>query len=550
MNFETAILVGLLIGPALYIFVTLLRGRARTYDAFHYGERAIPPSDFIDSTIMYSFQVAVISLFATWGYINGIWAMAVPIFWAIGYLIIVTLIGVGALDRLILGQLVGTIHQFIAQQKKFRYVAIIAAFITLFGIAGPAMFEASFVADLINSSIDVSTLQYNYYILLFAGFIAISTIYMIYSGFIGVVGTDRVQLTIGYIGFCLVFACLIVTLGNTDKANAFYIGVICSTFSIGVFATNFFADKALKARDLNALITTAVGMLAFVGATIIVHQNGSEMPAGATFGAFLTDNLREPFTLLSLGSLAVANGLYQLVDVGHWQRLLAVKIDPSNIRKARKTLAISTVTIGINSPLIWALAVVFGLLLRYSFPEGDPWTIISVLMSSFEGGGIIGAILVAVFVASLTAIMFSTLDSLVSCVAFTVHNDIILNISDKLRSVGWAKVVTVLVLIGMINYYLFMKRITGDQFDAVLYLSWSFQISLVPAVFSTFLRPSTGPVLAASMIAGCLAATSPLVLGNPAGVFEISPLLALIGAGLTFLVLDQAWRMAGRRSGS
>ena len=183
------------------------------------------------------------------------------------------------------------------------------------------------------------------------------------------------------------------------------------------------------------------------------------------------------------------------------------------------------------------MAVMFGIALRYLLPGGDPWTIVNVLMNFFETSGLLGAIMVLIFIASLSAIMYSTLDSLISSVAFTVHNDILLQISERFKSVLWAKLVTIVLLIGMLNYYLFMKNVTGDQFDAILYLSWSFQISLVPAVFSTFIRPSVGPIIAASMLAGCAAATWPLLQGNPAEVYEVSPILALIASTVTFFVL-------------
>lgn len=545
MNFETAIFLGILVGPIIYISIMFVRGSAVGFSHYHFGNRQIPPSDFIDSTIMYSFQVAVISLFATWGFLNGFWALVVPIFWGAGYLIVVALILTGSIDRLIFGETFGTIHGFIAQKKKFRYVAMIAALITLFGIAGPAMFEASFVAELLSAQLSGEGVRQNNYKNLFYIFISISAVYMVYSGFSGVVGTDKAQLTIGFVGFCFVFASLIVVLSNTNSDASFYIGLICSLFSVAIFATNFIADRALRVRDWNAFLTTAFGVVAFVGATSCVYFG--DLQGSVSFGSFVAAGFGEPFSVLAIVSLAIANGLYQLVDVGHWQRLLAVHAGTEDKKKARRTLALSTLTVGIYSPLIWALAVIFGLMLRHLFPDGDAWTIVSVLVSYFESSGYLGAIGALVFVAALTAIMFSTLDSLISAVSFTVHDDILLNISEKFRSVFWARAITLLVVVGMANYYLFMKRATGDQFDAILYLSWSFQIALVPAVLSTFLLPSTGFVITGSLIAGCVGAAWPIVRGSPETVFEQSPLLALLASSLMFLILDLGRRTMGRR---
>ncbi len=547
MNFDTALLLGLSIGPVIYIIITLWRGSAKSFGAFHYADRGIAPSDFIDSTIMYALQVAVISLFATWGFINGLWAMLVPIFWGIGYLIIRALILSGRLDDIILGRMVGTIHHFISQQNRYRYVAVVAALITLLGIAGPAMFEAHFVADLVSRSVNPETVNGEYYLALFVAFLFVSGIYMIYSGFIGVVGTDKIQLAIGYACFSAVFALLIAALSASKSSEAFYIGVICLAFAGIVFISKFVVDLVLRHTDVISLVSTGIGVAAFAIAAYVAFTAVNDSDSSAlSFSAFISENFRDRFPLISILSLAIANGLYQLVDVGHWQRLLAVQTTSDDLPKARRTLAVSTLAVGIYSPLTWAIAVMFGITLRYLLPEGDPWVIVSELMTYFDAGGFIGSIQALLFVAALTAIMFSTIDSLISGVAFTVHNDILLQFSDKFRSVTWAKIVTAFLLIGMFYYYLFMRNKTGAQFDAILYFSWSCQIALVPAVISTFVRPSSGPVIVASMIAGCAAATWPFIQGNPAAVFEVSPTFALAASAIVFIVLDSAQRIMSR----
>ena len=93
------IFIAVLIGPALYLAITLTGKKSTDYSDYHYGCRTIKLNQFTDSTVMYALQVAAITLFATWGYSAGFWAILVPIFWMIGYLLLAYTIDKGALDN-------------------------------------------------------------------------------------------------------------------------------------------------------------------------------------------------------------------------------------------------------------------------------------------------------------------------------------------------------------------------------------------------------------------------------------------------------------------
>ena len=147
-------------GPIVYLLAILFSPAPVTRRDYHYASRRLTPQEYVDTTLMYALQVTAIALFATWGYLYGLGAALVPLFWGLGYLLISWLVRSGRLDEFIQSDSFGTLHQFIAQGGKYPLVSRLAAIITLLAISGPAMFEAFFTASIVERSLQKASTAY------------------------------------------------------------------------------------------------------------------------------------------------------------------------------------------------------------------------------------------------------------------------------------------------------------------------------------------------------------------------------------------------------
>ncbi len=250
------------------------------------------------------------------------------------------------------------------------------------------------------------------------------------------------------------------------------------------------------------------------------------------------------FTIPALVSLFVANAFYQLVDVGNWQRILSVDTEMKGGESTTKNLhykdvlAASLNNIGISSPLTWVVAIIMGLCAKLininSQSEDAMKLIIKYILSTRDSSS---QILLVLLITSMVAIMFSTIDALVSATSFTITNDIFEE-SKKLE-LNVHRRITVGVIIIQLVFYLFISSIAKDSAPSILYLCWSFQIAFVPAVISSLFNiHQKQSTLLSSILGGCLAAFLPLYIAGPNSVYEWSPMLALFGS-IVFLFLSK-----------
>lgn len=519
------VLWSVLSGPAIYLLAILFSPTPANSREFHYASRKLTPQEYVDTTLMYAFQVAAIALFATWGYLYGIVAILVPIFWGLGYLIIAWLFHSGRLDDFIRSDNFGTLHQFIAQGGKYKHVGRLAAVLTLFAIAGPAMFEAFFTASVVERAAKQSaTVSTSALAILFLVF---SAIYMLRGGYAGAVRLDRIQLATGYVGFVALLSILLLTLNESRNSSAALtlaaIAVLCTG---GVFVGRAIHAKRVGQRDIFGLACTGVAVL--ISASPLLFSLPSPTPV-------LSPSLSDlffpgSFSALALFSLFVANGLYQLVDVGQWQRLLSLQPPSGNIETARSIIRSSLLSLALTSPLTWIIAIVFGMTLKLVSLDANAYEATYLLTDYILSlPPPIGQIALACLLVSLVAVMFSTVDALVSATSFTITSDVFDRKPGDSPRIGFDRFVTFCVLILQLAFYLIVKELAQDKTDAVLYLCWSFQIGFAPAVVAALWRVDAGQNgIILSLFAGTLGAWLPLIALGPDSVYEYAPWAALL----------------------
>nr|VFK19976.1 MAG: hypothetical protein BECKLPF1236B_GA0070989_11935 [Candidatus Kentron sp. LPFa] len=547
----TLLFIAVLIGPILYLVVTLAGEKPKDYDDYHYGGRSIPLHKFADATVTYAIQVAAITLFATWGYNTGLWTIWVPIFWAMGYFLIAYLLEKGSLDSFLQQESLGTIHQFVSDKGKLRFLGALAALASLLGIAGPAMFEAQYVGELVvrigSASLPSETaisIVDKYSPLFFVSFLILASIYMLYGGFRAIVNTDVYQLGIGYSGFSIVLSILLYSVA--ESGYKFSSVLILSTLFSASAALLFYWKKVFTKsfqveKEWVSELPLYIGLISYGSSLIIsvvMTDSVDSFLSANTWTEFSRQN--QIFNPLSLGgmsilSLLIANSLYQVVDIGQWQRLASVQMDKANYGDSRKKLASTIRMTGTYSAFTWVVAVFFGMTLKYlsSNIASNPYDATALFLIQYAEGSAIQQFVVFLMLVSLVAIMFSTLDSLVSSITFTIHNDWLVSLNDKFKTIAVGRLFTAgFLLMAFYLYGLLSARV--NNFADILYSCWAFQIALLPIVFVA-LKKGTIPGWWAviSLLGGMIGAIIPVSFPEyEMSPYEFAPILSLAIASI------------------
>jgi Na+/proline symporter len=276
------LVLGLALGPVIYVAMTFVGKPAEDYKDFHYAGRTLTPADLVSTTVAYALQVAVLTLFATWGFEYGISSMWVPIFWALGYLLLARMVESGRLDAFLRQDGLGTIHAFLALRYRFRALAVLAALASLIGLWGPAMYEAYFAGNLVSRLFDAAThpsqsdsFISEYTVLFFAAFLLVAAAYMLYGGFRHVVWTDIIQLAMGYSLFSVALSIMLFSIARSGHlvpaATILAILVAVSGLLIWYWCRNLWRVSDLLRRAC-ALVPLVIAFASYTIALSVVPR--------------------------------------------------------------------------------------------------------------------------------------------------------------------------------------------------------------------------------------------------------------------------------------
>lgn len=131
--------------------------------------------------------------------------------------------------------------------------------------------------------------------------------------------------------------------------------------------------------------------------------------------------------------------------------------------------------------------------------------------------------------------MFSTVDSLVSGTAFTVHNDLLGGPKGILGKKWSARIVTAIVLIIGFALYTWIRPFINN-FSDILYSCWAMQIGLFPVLLSLLLGWKINKWTALlSVLAGIIFALLPNFLTS-FDPYSHSPIFALVGSAFVIFL--------------
>jgi len=534
------LLLALVVAYPAILFLWKVRKlrRAASSGDYFLADQTLDAGGFVDTSVAYGYQIAALSLFATWGYSYGFWTLWVPVFWALGFYLLRYGLQRGYLDSFLAHEEELTLHGFVSSAHQSRALARLAAVVSILGLSGTAFFEAEFTGSILGATVESDAVSN----IAFLGFTAVAVIYILIGGFRAVVATDHLQLAFGFVGFSIVTALTFIR-----AAQHGYIVTAVALASLSSVSTAALLWLHSKLHSLNHLsfprklpLGLLFSFLAQAGALAFsVWLAFTESPLDS-FSYFLREQqLGNLFSLghLALLSLLVANGLWQVVDISNWQRLGALNTD---LRARKRTeLATSISFVAVYSAVTWAIAIFFGMALRH-LGSGieSAWTALQeTVLTLFASDGLVDSAYVLILLFAMISIMFSTLDSLISALSFTAYKDLSSgSTADAISNLRRARIWTLAYAVTFLIIYK-VVRIFASSVDDILYTFYAFQLALFAAVAASTIAKRRNRLSAyLSIIGGSVLCLLPLTGWIPALTpYNSAALFAVFGGGLFYL---------------
>lgn len=535
---EVVVIISVVILPVILSLWKVRKTHyAKTTDDFFLANKTMDSSDFVNTTVSYGYQIAALSLFASWGYFYGFWTVWVPVFWLFGFYLLQWFNNTDRLTKFFNNHNGRTLHGFLADHYKSPLLGKLAAFASILGLSGTAFFEAEFTSNVISNA----TFQTNtnfWFLFLFLFFVFIVLAYILYGGLKTIVITNKAQLSFGFVFFNLFMNYLFIKIIQ----NGFvYTGMILMVLSLlSVLVLNILYPKLNQLYPSSFLskysFTLSTSLIIYVVTFIyaVAFQTQTIIPLDS-FSFFIKEQqFSNIFSLggLSMVSLLLANGLWQIVDVSTWQRFAAMKDE--NIRKQEisKTLGF----VGWYSSITWFIAILFGMGLKYTgLNISDAWTALLEFTNLLLNSNLwTDQLFVIILFFSMIFIMFSTLDSIISVISYTTYFDVV---TDKQKTLKGARIWTLVYTVVFLALYYFV-RLNVSTVDSILYTFYSFQLALFPAVLVMLLEKNVSKkAIISSIIFGFIGTFIPLYFNSDAINPYNSAAIFSVGFSLTALYI-------------
>ncbi|MBI1746444.1 MAG: hypothetical protein HYR55_07630 [Acidobacteria bacterium] len=533
--------VATLLPVIVYVLVGLSRkSRAQNIDEYFVYGKTVSTMDYANTSVGYALQMAAIFLFAYWGARFGIGGLWTPLFWMLGF---------GLLYKLLPKFMSyhtksGTMHEFLAQTfGAGPSLQFIAALATIFGLWGTMMAEIDYTLQIYAPFLTRPLFQY----ILGAAFLIFGVSYIVAYGFKAEVNTERVQVPVAYA--CLI-AVLILTvpsvwLNGNPKSYTVTVTLLATTLVLMIVAkVRINMPKPFTDRQVFIPILGLIGLF-FVHEWLSKHFLAMQGHNATILNAPLREQFRAQ-GLLTLVSLFLANALWMPVDLSTWQRIASVhkgNNDDDLLNRLRR----GTWRVMLESPASWCLGVVLGLIIQgggFLKPGQDASEGLTAFASVLASQGVstpaawLSSWLYPIFVAACVAIMLSTVDSIISAIAFTACKD--LPPYRTMTSIRSARVWTVVIMLVGLVVYPILRQTLGANLQTILYTAYSCQLSLVVVtILALYQRRLDKRAAILSVVLGLVAtglsgyfATKS---SNP-DIGVLPPIFAIVGAAAGYLI--------------
>ncbi len=556
------------------VFAALLpSARTRSVDGYFLYERSLDIDSFLKTSVGYSLQAAAIVLFFLWGISYGLYAAIVPIAWGVGYFLLGRVLVNGGFDAFLHfkdSEPAETIHGHIWKRLKnprgvwSRMAVALIATATVIGLGGTLVAEVDYGSKIFLSAAKLTSVPAWSMTALLVGFTAF---YILWGGYRAVVVTDRVQVPMAYGMFGL------FTLGIAYLVPAHWFGRMMAAVLAVVFI--LFLRGRLRILPEDDQHNRSVAWLTFfplaivsIILTLLPTRAHSTAPPDILGLMFPTTPDLFGFGFLGVLSLAIANGIWQFIDISSLQRLESLKIAENE----KSTVALGIYTAGFEAAGGWFLILVAALGLRVLGLD-DSSKLVDFLRDLPDSW----SVLLPMLVFSATVFMLSTVSCFISAIAFVAYFDFLTLIGLNSSKAQIKAPSTSPLTNAETNLVLFSARITTlvavfclflgyqllklsldsnappgvDRISQALYAIYAFQLAIAPTVFyvlfskhvksGRLLNPA--PVIFSTLVGLSLAwmtatADAPWIGVSDASWYVIPPLWVVSMSAITFALVQ------------
>jgi len=349
-----------------------------------------------------------------------------------------------------------------------------------------------------------------------------------------------------------VLLCLLPAVWKNAGAKSFaaIATLLGATFLLMLFgklktAAGFFSDGQIwiPVAGILVLVIIALSLPQF-------PSSKNELPAPLLLPSLVQVGAQGWIALLSL---FLANALWMVVDISTWQRIASVK--PENNNFPLQALRRGTRRVAYESPATWCLGVVLGWSISAAgiLPPGkDPSEGIPSVAAALAAGALppfppywVSCALYPALLVACISIMLSTVNALISTIAFTAYHDLAgaptrTNGGTSQRLAPAQRWTVGLVLCGLILYPV-VRYGLGAQLPTVLYTAYSAQLSLFTiTLLALFRKGLDGTAAITSLCVGIIFAALGGLLATQSSDPSLSvmpPVFALVGSAAAYFVL-------------
>ncbi len=521
------------IAPVLiFAYVGFSRSsKSSSHSDYFTSEQNVGSSDYANTSVGYSLQMAAVFLFAVWGIDYGLGALWVVLFWALGYAVLYALLKY----FLPFHAEQTTLHGYLAKVYGFKHLRWVASIATVLGLWGTMMAEVSYTLIVLAPVVDDGWLRMGLSVV----FLLLGTSFIIANGYKAEVRAERVQVPFAYIGLLIAIVATVPTVWLVAGKFAFVVTILIMfgalaailIAKLGADLKNPFGDKQIVIPGVFFLALVVVSIAAVNYLPMGSRESVLDMPI---FGHQL-----QAQGLFALFALFVANVLWMPVDFATWQRIGSVRGRGEEVLERVKR---GTWRVMLESPATWALGAVLGIIVNaggFSYASDSYSGLGSFANALFSNSipylGATGFAIYLLFVVGCIAVMLSTVDAILSAISFTIHDDILPG-----GSVGRAKVVTLLLVLTGVPAYAFLQYLTQNSIATILYGAYAMQLSLAVVVILALLRRRIESRAAmASVItgfAGTIVATIIAIRIPSPETFVLGPVFAVGGAIVGYIL--------------
>lgn len=523
----------------LVVGVFVKSSKVQSVDDYFIYSQQVGTNDYANITVGYALQMAAMFLFAYWGILYGLGALWTAVFWALGYWLLYYL-----LPKFIpFHDKPTTLHDYLSRRFNKPSIRWLAALATIVGLWGTMMAELDYTMQVYAPV--VSDPWYTYIVQ--SLFLFFGVLYIIINGYKAEVNTERIQVPFAYAGLMAVLILTLPAVWTHSGTKAFTI--IFSLFIVTLLIMivgKMSADLRRPFHDWQVWIPflAIIGLIAvglWTRSSGLTPGNNPTVLDQPLFGTQLKAQ-----GYFALFSLFIANVLWMPVDFSTWQRVASVE---GTGQEALDRLRRGTWRVMFESPASWCLGVVLGLIIHAGgfLPAAkDPSEALPSFSTALQSGAASGHFswatgwLYPLFIIACLSIMLSTVDSIISAIAFTADRDLPIIAESKKDRLRPARAWTLIIVLVGLAIYPMLRYLIGANLPTVLYAAYSMQLSLLVIVLlALYNKRIDGRAAFASLVSGFIATGIALYLAiqvaTPAAAV-LPPIFAVLGAVVGYVL--------------